>query len=328
MKFRSVFSMAIIWNVFFATGCSAGPFLSKRMVATDGRIYAFESDGNGFNTKSFFYDNGEEVVVFDGQFTSEIAQKSVEFIRSKTRNPITYVVLTHPNPDKFNGMSVFQALGAKVVASNKTADAMPGVHAYKKYFFVNMAKMFTDETYPKLSQVDVTFVGDYELRLANGETISLHELEQPGVSSNQTIASIPSLRAVVVGDLVHHNAHAWLEGGIVNGKPIPTLDGWIADLNELQALFRDEPLTLVYGGRGEAARLATAVNAQIRYLKRANSIVDAYIEKLGVKKNELQGEQAPAHYKNLQTEFEKVFPSYRLGYLIQYGVYGLVNSKL
>ena len=311
-----------------STGCAAAPYRGDRMTATESKIYGFESDSNGFNTKNFFYDNGEEVVVFDSQFTPDIAQKSVDFIRSKTKNPITFVVVTHPNPDKFNGMSVFQALGAKVVASNKTAEAMPGVHAYKKYFFVNMAKMFTEAAYPKLSQVDVTFDKNYDLRLKNGETILLHEFDQPGVSSNQTIASIPAINTVIVGDLVHHKAHAWLEGGIVNGKPVPTLDGWIADLNELQTMFKDSPSTVVYGGRGESASLATAANAQIQYLKNANAIVDSYIKKLGARKSELQGDQAQAHYTALQTEFEKAFPDYKLGYMIQYGVYGLVNSKL
>ena len=326
MKFNSALGLAMVGTLFSATGCSAAPYRGDRMTATESKIYSFESDGSGFNTKNFFYDNGEEVVVFDTQFTPEIAQKSVDFIRTKTTHPISYVVITHPNPDKFNGMSVFQGLGAKVIASENTAEAMPGVHAYKKYFFVNMAKMFTEESYPKLSKADVTFDKSYDLRLRNGETISLRELEHPGVSSNQTIAFIPAIDAVIVGDLVHHKAHAWLEGGIVNGKPVPTLEGWIADLKEVQAMFKDESATVVYGGRGESALLTTAVVDQIQYLNGANTIVENYIKKLGAKKSELQGDQAQVHYKNLQVEFEKSFPDYKLGYMIQYGVYGLVNE--
>jgi len=331
MKINNMIAAAAALGSLFSTGCSAAQIGEDRSMAsmnnTRARIYTFESDGNGFNTKNFFYDNGEEVVVFDTQFTPEIAKKSMEFLRTKTRNPVTYVVVTHPNPDKFNGMSVFQEQGAKVIASRATADSMKGVHEYKKYYFVNMAKMFTEETYPKLSRVDVVFDRTYDLRLKSGEVIALTELSSPGVSRNQTVASIPSVNAIVVGDLVHHNAHAWLEGGIVNGKPTPTLQGWIVDLNELQTAFKDTN-PVVYGGRGEAVELDRAVKAQINYLKRADAIVSQYIGRLGARKSELQGDQAGQHYTALQAEFEKAFPSYGLGYMIQYGVYGLINSKL
>jgi glyoxylase-like metal-dependent hydrolase (beta-lactamase superfamily II) len=312
-----------------SSGCSAAPLKETRSLSgKGGRIHVYESDGNGFNTRNFFYDNGEEVVAFDTQFTPELAEKSIAFLRTKTANPITYVVVTHPNPDKFNGMSAFQKLGAKAIASRRTAESLKGVHEYKKYFFVQVAKMFTDAAYPRLSQVDLTFEETYDLRLKNGETIVLRELGQPGVSSNQTVASIPSAGAVMVGDLVHYNAHAWLEGGIVNGKATPRLKDWIAGLNELRALFKDAPETVVYGGRGDAVRVGNAVSAQIAYLGKADALVTAYVRGLRARKSELLGDRAGEHHKALQARFEEAFPGYALGYMIQYGVYGLVNSKL
>ncbi len=329
MNFKKSLMTIAILPALFSTGCSAAAVKGERSLnATNAnpQIYTFESDGNGFNTKNFFYDNGQEVVVFDTQFTPDTAKKSIEFLRTKTQNPITYVVVTHPNPDKFNGMSVFQEQGAKVIASKATAGSMQGVHDYKKYYFVNIAKMFTEATYPKLSQVDVVFDQNYEIKLGNGETVELSELSSPGVSSNQTVAFIPSQNALVVGDLVHHKAHAWLEGGIVNGKPTPTIKGWIADLNELSNEFSSKNPT-VYGGRGEVAPLSVAAKAQIAYLKKADSIVSKYVASLGSKKAELQSDKAGQHYVALQGLFEKAFPDYTLGYMIQYGVYGLVNSK-
>jgi glyoxylase-like metal-dependent hydrolase (beta-lactamase superfamily II) len=242
------------------------------------------------------------------------------------------VVITHPNPDKFNGMSVFQNLGAEVIASTRTAENMKGVHDYKKYYFVNVAKTFTDQTYPALSQVDRTFEGTYDLRLKDGEKISLRELAEPGVSTNQTIAILPGAlgesQGVVVGDLIHFHAHAWLEGGIVAGNPVPTLSGWIADLKELRSLFKDQPEVTVYGGRGEVAKLNDAVQEEISYLKKADRLVSRYVRGLGTKKAELQGPSAQEHYNAIQAELEKAFPNYSLGYMIGYGVYGLVNSKL
>lgn len=279
------------------------------------KITSFESDGNGFNTKNFFYDNGKEVVVVDTQFTGALAEQSIKFIQSQTKSPIKFVIITHPNPDKFNGMSVFQKLGAKVIASKATADAMPGVHAYKKYFFVNMAKMFTEETYPVLSKPDITFDKSYSLTLSNGEKIELSETHKAGVSSNQTLVSIPSEKALIVGDLVHHKVHAWLEGGIVNGNPKPEIKSWIESLKALKKFSKD---TIVFGGRGESAKVNEAVDAQVAYLEKLDSLVSEQVKKAG------KGQE---QYDAIQTQAEKAFPEYKLGYMIKYGVYGLVNSK-
>lgn len=190
-----------------------------------------------------------------------------------------------------------------------------------------MAKMFTEETYPKLSQADILFDQNYEIKLRNGETVELSELSSAGVSSNQTVVSIPSQNALVVGDLVHHKAHAWLEGGIVNGKPTPTLKGWITDLKEISANYGAKNPT-IYGGRGEAVQLNLALKAQIAYLKKADALVAKYVASLGGRKAELQGADAGRHYTAIQKLFEKTFPDYQIGYMIQYGVYGLVDAKL
>jgi glyoxylase-like metal-dependent hydrolase (beta-lactamase superfamily II) len=285
-------------------------------------LITFTSDAAGFDTHSFWLDTGREVVVFDAQFTAELAGKLIAEIRSKTPNPIRFVVVSHPNPDKFNGAAAFQAIGAKVVASERTAKAMPGVHAYKKYYFVNLAKMFTDATYPAEPRVDVTFNGDFDLPLEGDVKVTLHELLHAGVSTTQTVAWIPALRALVVGDLVHHKAHAWLEGGIVDGKPVPDLASWKLALDELSA-YHD---AVVYGGRGEPAPVADAVQAERAYLDAMNVIVTKYVAGLGAAKAELSGPKAGEHYKQIVALAAQAFPDYRLPYMIDFGVYGLVNQ--
>lgn len=294
--------------------------------SSKGQVHVFESDANGFNTKTFFYDNGSEIVAFDTQFTPALAEQALTFLRTKTQNPVSYLVVTHPNPDKFNGISVFTKEGAKIVASEATAKAMLDVHAYKKYYFVNIAKMFTEESYPKLASVDLTFTGSFDLKLENGERIKLQELSGPGVSSTQTVALIPSVNALVVGDLIHHNAHAWLEGGIVLGKPVPTIKSWIEDLKELTLTFA-ETNPVVFGGRGEAVNLDIAAEQQIKYLQKSDEIVSNYVKNLGNRRDELNGAEASQHYGKIQAEFEAAFPNYKLAYMIQYGVYGLALSK-
>jgi glyoxylase-like metal-dependent hydrolase (beta-lactamase superfamily II) len=293
---------------------------------TSPQIYRFESDSNGFNTNTIFYDNGTEVVAFDAQFTPDQAKKAIAFLRTKSSNPIKYLVISHPNPDKFNGASVFKEEGAIVIASRATSENIPGVHAYKKYFFVNIAAMFTEENYPQLTKVDRVFEKSMELRLSNGESIHLEELGKAGVSTNQTIALIPNQKALIVGDLIHNNVHAWLEGGIANNQPQVELASWKNILKQLSN-FSSEA-TLVYGGRGEAGELNLSLKRQMTYLEKAEAIVEQYLEQLGERKAELKGNNAGLHYEALAKVFAKEFGSYQHSYMIQYGIYGLLNSKL
>jgi glyoxylase-like metal-dependent hydrolase (beta-lactamase superfamily II) len=292
-----------------------------------GTLYTYDSGEAGFFTKTYFYDTGSEVVAFDAQFTPQLAEAAIASLREQTDNPITSLVITHPNPDKFNGAPAFQQEGAQVIASEATKAAIPGVHEYKKAGFVGMG-MFTEETYPEQATVDETFTGTHTIELSDGKTVELSELSQPGVSSTQTVAFIPELNALIVGDLVHHKLHAWLEGGIVNGQATPTIDDWIADLQELETTFAGEPEPTVYGGRGEPAPLSVAVADQIAYLQKADQIVTDYVAGLGDKTSELSSDKAGEHYAAIQAELAEAFPDYAFPDMIAFSVYGLVNSKL
>jgi glyoxylase-like metal-dependent hydrolase (beta-lactamase superfamily II) len=301
---------------------------TSAIVDTGGTLYTFDSGPDGFNTKTYFYDTGSEVVAFDAQFTPELADEAIAYLRSQSDSPLAYLVVTHPNPDKFNGAPAFQEEGAVVLASEATAAALPGVHAYKKAGFIGMG-MFTEETYPAEASIDETFTGSHTLTLGNGQTVDLSELSEPGVSSTQTVAFIPELNALIVGDLVHHGMHAWLEGGIVDGMATPTIDGWITDLEELETTFAGEPEPTVYGGRGEPAPLSVAVADQIAYLEKADQMVFAHVYAAGLvgRSDELSGPDAAQHYAAIQAELAAAFPDYAFPDMIGFSVYGLVNAK-
>jgi glyoxylase-like metal-dependent hydrolase (beta-lactamase superfamily II) len=283
-------------------------------------LHTFTSDQNGFDTHSYYLDTGAEVVVFDAQFTPALAQALVDDIRAHTDAPIRYLVVTHPNPDKFNGAPVFQALGARVVASEATAAAIAGVHAYKRNFFVNVAGMFTEETYPAQARVDITFDGELTLDLDAGTEVRLRVLDNPGVSSTQTVASIPALDAVVVGDLIHHQAHAWLEGGIVDGAPRPDLASWRAALDEL-AVFGN---ATVYAGRGAVAALDEALPAQKAYLTQVEDITRAYVAEYGT--DALLGSDAATHQAAISQRIAAAYPDHALPYMTQFSIYGLATA--
>jgi glyoxylase-like metal-dependent hydrolase (beta-lactamase superfamily II) len=289
-----------------------------------GQLNVYTSDAKGFDTHTFWYDDGKEITVIDTQFVPKLTSLALEDIRSKSKNPITRVIITHPNPDKFNGLSVLHAAGAVSIASEDTANAMPEVHAYKKYFFVNIAKKFSNKTYPKFEAIKQTFKGQEKIQLKSGETITLFQLKNPGISSTQTVVRIDATGDLLVGDLIHHNAHPWLEGGIVNGKAQPNLRSWRQSLDELLTI---EGVKTVYGGRGEFTDVRNAVKAQQQYLKTIGKITNEYIADLGGKREELfDAHSAGKHHKAIQALAVKSFPEYQLPYMVKYGVYGLAQQ--
>lgn len=299
------------------SACDRGPADENEEVP--GTLRSFVSGPEGFDTRSYYYDTGEQVVVFDAQFTEPLAEALVADIRAHTDSPIAYAVITHPNPDKFNGVGPLRDAGATIIAAEATAAAIPGVHAYKRAYFVG-GGTFTEETYPPEATVDETFSSSLRLPLSAGAVVELRVLDNAGVSSTQTVAHIPAIDALIVGDLVHHRAHAWLEGGIVNGAPKPDLAAWSAALGELLAY---PETTTVYGGRGEPAPVAEAVAEERRYLGEIETLVRDYLGALDDPQAALAGDDAGTHYTAITELARAAFPDYELDYLITYGVYGL-----
>ncbi|MFE9139603.1 MBL fold metallo-hydrolase [Streptomyces sp. NPDC007355] len=288
-------------------------------------IYTFTSDVNGFDTHTEFLDTGKSVVAFDAQFTPGYAEKAMAFLRTKTNHPVKYVVVTHPNPDKFQGIPTFKAAGAISIASTATAEAMPRVWTYKKNFFVNVAKTFTNDNYPALPAIDRTFNRRSKL-VIDGVRIDLRVLDHPGISSTQTIATVPALKSVIVGDLVHHGAHAWLEGGIIDGKPAPALDGWKQDLDQIKDHI---PGTwTVYGGRGTTTTVYEAVTQQKAYLTAADRDVSALIAPLTPAQRTAALADPSALVVQLVDKLTSQFPAHELPYMISYGSYGLISQHL
>lgn len=294
-----------------------------------GTLSAFTSDANGFDTHTYYYDDGKEVTLIDTQFVPALTEAMVKQVRSRTRSPITRVIVTHANPDKYNGLPYLHKLGVESISSAAVAGDMPAVHAYKENFWVNHAKAFKPGTYPRFENVKTTFDTSKTIKLKSGETITLFALDNPGVAAHQVVVRIDQSGDLIVGDLVHTKAHLWLEGGLIDGKPRPDLKRWSDAVGELPRLSSGKPNAKLHGGRGEVIKVTDAVPEQQAYLAKAQSLVADYVSELGERKNELADpEKQDAHYKELERRFSDSFPDYKLPYMIGYSIYGLVNAMI
>lgn len=289
-----------------------------------GELYTFTSDEHGFKTHSVFYDDGEEVIVVDAQFLPSIADQLIDTIRDKTDSPITKVIVTHPNPDKFNGLGRFKELGAEIISSQATADDLPMVHAYKRNFWVNVAGAINAEDYPELTKIDVTYSNKKVLTTKTGEHITLIQLPGDAMSSDHTVVLFNDKDALFVGDLIHNGTHAWLEGPLHNGVPQPNISAWIKTLEQL----RDIDAHKVLGGRGDWGDLDNSVEEQIIYLQRVDDIIDEYIQSNENLTTELAStEAAQKHYSLVTDQIGDAFPAYKMPAMVQYSVYALLNQR-
>lgn len=272
--------------------------------ALAGTLGVYTSDSNGFDTHTFYYDDGKEVTLIDTQFVPSLTEAMITAVKSKTNSPITRVIVTHPNPDKFNGLPYLHKLGVESITSEGVAREMPAVHAYKENFWVNTAKVFKPGAYPAFENVKTTFKGKTTIHLKSGETLSLIELANPGVANKQVVVRVDDTGDLIVGDLVHTNAHLWLEGGLIQGKPHADLRRWAAAVGELPRLSDGKPAAKVYGGRGDFVPVTAAVKEEQRYLARAEQLVKTYIAELGPKKSELRDPtKASMHHKGSVSNF-------------------------
>ncbi|MFD2273450.1 hypothetical protein ACFS07_26800 [Undibacterium arcticum] len=97
-----------------------------------GTLGVYTSDQKGFDTHTFWYDDGKEVTLIDTQFVPQLTEAMVQQVKSSTASPITRVIVTHANPDKYNGLAYLHKLGVESITSAAVSREMPVVHAYKE----------------------------------------------------------------------------------------------------------------------------------------------------------------------------------------------------
>jgi glyoxylase-like metal-dependent hydrolase (beta-lactamase superfamily II) len=115
--------LAISWAILIA----ATPALTRARAATDPPtlrrlapdVYAVVGDtgrGSEGMPNAGFVVTDSGVVVIDALASPGQAEKLLQAIRSVTRQPVKWVVLTHHHPDHHFGAVVFRRLGARIIA--------------------------------------------------------------------------------------------------------------------------------------------------------------------------------------------------------------------
>ncbi|MGH1344055.1 MAG: MBL fold metallo-hydrolase [Nannocystales bacterium] len=265
-----------------ASGCATRARVSVAPARTSSpspSVGRYESTPWSFSTASYWVEGDEGVVVFDTQFLASEAESVLDAAEAVTGKPVVAAVVLHPNPDKFNGTSTFQARGVEVLTSTQVRAAIPAVHAQR-------LRAFGDRYAPDFPRIPAApdAFGDTTTTLRRaGLELTLHVL---GAGCGAHHVVVQWNNHAFVGDLVANGAHSWMELGM--------LDRWQARLGELEAMGID----FVHPGRGPSGGRGL-VAEQSAYLREAAARADAVANAgLGAAAAKTLEEQIIAAYPN------------------------------
>lgn len=239
MKNLMIITVAALSILSVACGSSApapqGDAPTREARVGDTIVRSYTSAPDGFATNSHWVETEEGVIVFDAQFLPEYAEALLDEIGASTSQPVTDVVVLHANPDKYNGLAVFQERfpDARVWSTAEIVSRIEEVDPGKRAYFEPQY----NERYPARLVLPGELVSSRTRIERGGVSVELIPMGA-GVSTAHLVARVEGTGEVIVGDLLHNEVHGWLAEGFS--------DRWLDRLDELAGL---EP-TVLYGGRG------------------------------------------------------------------------------
>jgi glyoxylase-like metal-dependent hydrolase (beta-lactamase superfamily II) len=187
----------------------------------------------GFLVDSTLVAGEKDAILIDAQFTLADAHRAVATILDSKKN-LTTVYVTHGHPDHYFGLGVIKQAfpKAKVVALPETIAEIKKTWQGKVKQWGPMygANLTTQAVVPSpLAGKTLTL---------EGETLEIHGVVQGDEPINSYVW-IPSLKAIVAGDVVYHGVHPWTAETNTAARA-----AWLKTLDELTALA---PTTVVAG---------------------------------------------------------------------------------
>ena len=218
---------------FLASACGASPDGNPTEASSDEpslKLEVYTSNDYGYATTSTIVYGAADAVLIDPQFLASDARKVAEMIRASGKN-LTTVYTTHAHPDHFLGVAVIKQEfpNARYVALPEVAKRIVTAWPARRNFWF---PTYGDEL-PSEEPILPEALSSPQLTL-EGETMEITG-EVMGDGPGNSFVWIPSLRAVVAGDVVFYERHLG-----VPADPAP----WFQTLDRIDAL---EPEILVAG---------------------------------------------------------------------------------
>lgn len=176
-----------------------GPYASASL-----SLRAHRSAEYSGRVNSWLLESDTEVALVDAQLVMPEAARVVDLIRASGK-PLAWVWVTHGHPDHYAGLeAIAQAFpDAHLYARPSTVTGGP---ALLKKFEAPLQRFFPGE----MTSGPVLLTPYTEPTLSvGGVALQIVDLEG-GEHPTTTMLVIPTLRAAIIGDLVYHKVHPWL----------------------------------------------------------------------------------------------------------------------
>jgi glyoxylase-like metal-dependent hydrolase (beta-lactamase superfamily II) len=190
------------------------------------------ADGRTLGNAGFVI-GSEAVLVVDAFASEEAAERLLAEIRSRTKLPVRFAVLTHFHSDHIGGAGALAKAGATILGHE-------GVRAWGRRDWQTDLDAKARERYAGLRLPDMTYRDRVTVRLGDREIEIFH---RPGHSGSDSLVAVPDARVLFGGDLVQRRT--------LPGLTYARTEAWVGTLDEL--LREDADGTFV-PGHGSLAR--------------------------------------------------------------------------
>ncbi len=243
--------------------------------------------------RSAILEGPTELGLIDTQFTIANALRLAADLLERGK-PLTWIYITHPHLDHFNGVATFRHVFPAVqVYAQPAALAVLAPMVATRQAALGSGVLGGATNLPTESPRGIQAVPGPQLHL---DGLPIDILTGPGDHPDSSVVWIPSARTVVAGDVVFAKTHAFTGDH-------RDIAGWIALVERIQAL---DPATVVVGHGPPAARHDAQVLAeQIRWLRDFQAAIAV--------------QDAPAHVEATMTQS---YPDYANDFIFafSYGV--------
>jgi len=284
---RDVFLQRLFVTLVVTSACAHPASLSPlpdrlpvRALASD--VYVVIGDtgrGSEGRPNAGFIVTGDGVVVIDALASPAQGEQLVGAIRSVTREPIRWMVLTHHHPDHHFGAVVLRRAGARVIAHPDVStgvDEQSREAAESAWTLVVGKQQMAGFAYADVP--DRAVVTADTLRLGAKTIVIAHAWRGAAHTAGDLIVWLPDERVLFAGDLLIEDGVTMVVDG--SGK------GLLAALDTLAALapriavpghgaIPPEPQALIGRTREYMARLRAAMRAAIEQHRSLNRALDS-----------------------------------------------------
>ncbi len=198
-------------------------------------VFAAISDPNDARAggNAGFVIGAESVLAVDAAGSAEGAERLLSEIRSRTKLPVRFSVLTHFHSDHMGGAAVFAKAGATVLAHEN-------VRAWARREWQADLDAAARARYAGLRPPDVTYRDRVTIDLG-GRTVDV--FHRPGHTGSDSLVAVPEAKVLFGGDLVQKRT--------IPGLTFANTEAWMATLDEI---LRGYGSWTFVPGHGDVAR--------------------------------------------------------------------------